>query len=74
VIRVQFRLAEAEYEAATREARRQGISVAELIRRSLCAALPIDTSKPWMRFAGMVQSAERESSARVDEVVYGQRA
>ena len=60
------------YDAAKREARRLGISMAELLRRSLRNLLPVDESKPWMRYAGMVESGDPESSRNVDRVVYGQ--
>lgn len=49
MIRTQIGLTEEEYRAAKREARRLGISLAELLRRSLRAILPADTSRPWMR-------------------------
>ena len=68
-----FGLSPDEYDAAKREARRLGISLAELLRRSLRNLLPVDESKPWMRYAGMVESGDAESSRRVDEVVYGQQ-
>jgi hypothetical protein len=73
MIRTQVSLSEAEYSAAKREARRLGISLAELLRRSLRGVLPVDESKPWMRFAGMVESGDRHSSQHVDDVVYGRK-
>jgi len=73
MIRTQISLTEEEYEAARREAQRLGISLAELLRRSLRTLLPDDSSKPWMRFAGMIESGDAQSSASVDEVVYGQK-
>ena len=71
MIRTQISLSEAEYQAAKMEAARLGISLAELLRRALRNALPVDQSRPWMRYAGMVESGDRHSSARIDEVVYG---
>ena len=71
MIRTQISLSQEEYDAAKREARRLGISLAELLRRSLRTLLPIDESKPWMRYAGMVESGDAESSRNVDEVIYG---
>jgi hypothetical protein len=59
--------------AARTEAKRLGISLAELIRRSLRALLPVDASKPWMRYAGMVESGDPRSSQRIDDVIYGQK-
>ena len=73
MIRTQVSLSEAEYIAAKREAQRLGISLAELLRRSLRGVLPVDESKPWMRFAGMVESGDQHSSQHVDDVVYGRK-
>ena len=73
MIRTQISLSEEEYEAAKREARRLGISLAELFRRSLRNMLPADESKPWMRYAGMVESGDPISSRRIDEIVYGHK-
>ena len=53
------------------EAARLGISLAELLHRALRGMLPVDTYRPWMRYAGMVGSGDPESSASVDEVVFG---
>lgn len=69
--RVHFSLSDAEHNAAKREAARLGISLAELLRRSLRAMIPGEKPKPWMRFAGMVDSGDPQSSQKVDEVVYG---
>ncbi len=74
MVRTQISLTEEEYAAAKREAERLGISLAELLRRSLRTALPVDESKPWMRFAGIVQTGDPHSSVRIDEVVYGQKS
>ncbi len=73
MIRTQISLTKLEYDAAKREAARLGISLAELLRRSLRTLLPADESKPWMRYAGMVESGDKRSSQRVDDVVYGQK-
>jgi hypothetical protein len=73
MIRTQISLSEAEYETAKNEAARLGISLAELLRRSLRHLLPADTDKPWMRYAGMVETGERDASQKIDEVVYGQK-
>ena len=72
MIRTQISLSEDEYAAAKREAERLGISLAELLRRSLRTLLPGDPSKPWMAYAGFVESGDRDSSQRIDEIVYGQ--
>ncbi len=73
MIRTQISLSKQEYSAAKREAARLGISLAELLRRSLRTALPIDESKPWMRYAGMVETGDPESSRHIDDVVYGRK-
>lgn len=71
MIRTQISLTEAEYAAAKQEAARLGISLAELLRRSLRSILPADPTKPWMRYAGMIDSGDPNSSQNIDEIVYG---
>lgn len=73
MIRTQISLSEQEYEAAKQESKRLGISLAELLRRSLRSVLAVDQSKPWMRYAGMVESGDTRSSEHIDDVVYGQK-
>ena len=73
MIRTQISLNEEEFEAAKREAERLGISLAELLRRSLRSMLPSDDRKPWMRFAGMIESGDQNASRTIDDVVYGQK-
>jgi hypothetical protein len=73
MIRTQISLSEQDYDAAKREARRLGISLAELLRRSLQTILPADDSKPWMRYAGMIETGDPMSSQKIDDVVYGQK-
>jgi hypothetical protein len=73
VIRTQISLSEQEYRAAKREAARLGISLAELLRRSLRTILPADASKPWMRYAGMIETGDPRASQKIDDVVYGQK-
>lgn len=73
MIRTQISLSANEYKAAKREASRLGISLAELLRRSLRTVLPVDESAPWMRYAGMIESGDPMSSQRIDEVIYGQK-
>jgi hypothetical protein len=70
MIRTQVSLAREEYDAAKREARRLGISLAELLRRSLRTLIPADDTKPWMRFAGMIETGDAASSRTIDDVVY----
>lgn len=72
-VRTQISLTEEEYQAAKREARRLGMSLAELLRRSLRNMLHVDESKPWMRYAGMIETGDRFSSQRIDDIVYGEK-
>jgi hypothetical protein len=71
MIRTQISLTDEEYEAAKEEAERLGIPLAELLRRSLRALLPDDPAKPWMRYAGLIESGRADSSRTIDDVVYG---
>ena len=74
MIRTQISVDAALYARAKQVARRQGISLAELCRRSLAEAVGRQPSKkPWMAFAGMVEGRPEDSST-VDEVVYGREA
>jgi hypothetical protein len=73
MIRTQISLSDAEYRAAKLEAKRLGISLAELLRRSLRTVVPVNESAPWMRYAGMIESGDPLSSRRIDEIVYGQK-
>ncbi len=73
MVRTQISLTEQEYAAAKREARRLGISLAELLRRSLRTIVPPAGEPDWMRYAGMVSSGDSESSHSVDELVYGRK-
>ncbi len=73
MLRTQISLSQEDYDAAKAEAARLGISLAELMRRALRAALPGDHSKPWMRYAGMVESGDPESSLHIDDLVYGRK-
>ena len=59
------------YGRAKSMARRQGISLAELCRRSLRETVsrePVD--RPWMAHAGVLDGAPDDSET-VDDVVYG---
>ena len=71
MIRTQISVDEELYRRAKRLARRHGISLAELCRRSLEEAVGREPSdKPWMAYAGIVEGDE-DDSMTVDEVVYG---
>jgi hypothetical protein len=72
MIRTQVSLEDDMYRDAKREARRLGISFAELCRRALAQMLGAGATKePWMGYAGSVESGDPDSSRSVDEVVYG---
>ena len=72
--RTQVSFDDAMYGAAKREARRQGISFAELCRRSIARVLGERLKEaPWMRYAGIMDSGDPNASRSVNEVVYGRR-
>ena len=73
MIRTQISLDERAYREAKAEARREGISLAEFLRRAVAVALGGRASgrTPWMRHAGALSSGDPDASVSVDEVVYG---
>ena len=74
MIRTQISVDEELYERAKVLAKKRGISLAELCRRSLQEVLarePSDSS--WMAFAGIIGGSEEDSST-VDDIVYGREA
>jgi hypothetical protein len=71
--RTQISLTTDEMRAARAEAKRLGISLAALLRRSLRELLPADDAKPWMRYAGLIESGDPAASRRIDDLVYGQK-
>ncbi|MBM4197699.1 MAG: CopG family transcriptional regulator [Gammaproteobacteria bacterium] len=73
MIRTQISLSPTEYAAAKREAARLGISLAELLRRSLRSVVPPQDGPQWMRYAGMVSSGSARASESVDDIVYGHK-
>ena len=71
MIRTQISFDKALYIRAKRVAKRRGISLAELCRRSVAEAVAADdTQKPWMSYAGIIDG-DPDDSTRVDEIVYG---
>lgn len=66
MIRTQISLDRDEYLLAKKEAKRQGVSLAEYFRRALRRILPVDRGKPWMKYAGMVNSGNPRSSQEID--------
>ena len=73
MIRTQISLDEREYSLAKKQAQALGISVAEFVRRALREALPTPGQGAWMKFAGLVESGNPNSSQSVDELVYGHK-
>ncbi|HUG90288.1 MAG TPA: CopG family transcriptional regulator [Planctomycetaceae bacterium] len=74
MIRTQISVDEELYRQAREIARRRGISLAELCRRSLAEAIAREPSdKPWMRFIGLLDGQPGDSTS-VDSVVYGREA
>ena len=73
MIRTQISLDQQAYREAKAEARRQGISFAEFLRRAVRLALPARgrTDRPWMQYAGAVASGDPDASRSVDAAVYG---
>lgn len=76
MIRIQISLAAGEHDRAKREAKERGISLTEFVRRAVRDAVSTDApdpaAKPWMEFAGLVESGDPRSSQTVDEIVHGQ--
>lgn len=71
MIRTQISFDKPLYERAKRAAKRQGVSLAELCRRSVAEVVARDdTLLPWMNYIGAVDG-EPNDSASVDDVVYG---
>lgn len=75
MIRTQISLDEAAYREAKQAARRQGISLAEFLRRAVAVVLgdARPTTRPWMRYAGAVASGDSQASRTVNDVVYARR-
>ncbi|WP_419943606.1 CopG family transcriptional regulator [Candidatus Palauibacter sp.] len=71
MIRTQISVDRELYERAKQAARREGISFAELCRRSLAETLSRKPRrKPWMEYVGMFDGQPHDSTT-VDEVLYG---
>jgi hypothetical protein len=74
MVRTQISVDKELYERAKEVARRKGISLAELCRRSLEETLSKEpTGSPWMVFAGSLEGSA-EDSAGIDAVVYAREA
>ena len=76
MLRTQVSLDERDYKLAKKEAAALGISVAEYVRRAIRSALPIPRLRDqprWMRYAGLVESGNPQSSQSIDEVICGDK-
>lgn len=73
MIRTQVSLDSSEYKLAKLEAKALGISVAEFVRRSVRQNLPPSGEAPWMRFIGLVESGDPNSSQNIDDLIYGNK-
>lgn len=76
MIRTQISFGAELYAAAQAEARRRGISLAELCRRAVERTLGErggPTPKPWMRYSGSIKKGRKDDSdnANIDRVIYG---
>ncbi|MGH9256288.1 MAG: CopG family transcriptional regulator [Vicinamibacterales bacterium] len=73
MIRTQISLDERAYADAKAEASRQGVSLAEFLRRAVATSLAERqaSERPWMRHAGAIASGDPQASVSVDQVVYG---
>lgn len=72
MVRTQVSFGESEYRRAQREARRRGISFAELCRIAIEREIgAVPRKKRWMRHAGAIASGDPDASRSVDDVVYG---
>jgi hypothetical protein len=74
MIRTQISLDADTYRELKAQAKRQGISIAELMRRAVADILETPArrrSRPWMRYAGALSSGDRKASVTADDVVYG---
>ena len=62
------------YARAKEAAHRQGISLAELCRRSLAETLSREpVCRPWMAWVGILEGTPEDSTS-VDKVVYGRES
>lgn len=73
MIRTQISLNATEYSLLKKEAKKSGVSIAEILRRSLRKMFPVDSQKPWMQYAGMVATGNPDSSRQIDDLIYGHK-
>lgn len=74
MIRTQVSLDAKMYRLAQATARRQGVSLAEFVRRALAKSLEpeVHPDKPWMRWSGFVRDGAQDDADadNIDSVVY----
>jgi hypothetical protein len=73
MLRTQISLEERDYKLVKKEAESLGVSVAEYVRRAIQNTLPPKGRAAWMRYAGLVESGNPNSSLSIDEIVYGHK-
>jgi len=77
MVSTRISLEDDEYERVKQEAEVYGISVAEFLRRAVRNAIPVrrplpsSGEKPWMKYAGDVESGDPHSSQHIDDVIDG---
>jgi hypothetical protein len=72
-IRAQVSLEKDEYDFAKARAAALGISLAKFIRHAIREQLTVLGQRAWMRYAGVIETGDARSSARLDEIVYGSK-
>jgi hypothetical protein len=73
MIRIRISLDARAYRELKAQARRQGISIAELTRRAVAEIRQLPTrrrGRPWIRYAGALSSGDPRASITADDVVY----
>jgi len=77
MIRTQISFDEDMYRRAQAEARKLGISLAELVRRALAGVLATGRTpaRPWMKWSGSIRGGDADSSNSdaIDATVYGRK-
>jgi hypothetical protein len=73
MIRTQVSLDKQDYAMARKEAKALGVSVAEYVRRAIRRVLPPSGQPAWMRYAGLIESGNPQSSQKIDDIVYGSK-
>jgi hypothetical protein len=74
MLRIQVSLDEQDYKLAKKEAAALGISVTEYVRRAIQSMRPPSGQPKWMRYAGLVESGDPQSSQMIDAFIYGREA